>query len=25
MYWREGNENPALAHFFKLIEDRYPG
>ena len=25
MYWREGNENPALQHFFKLIEERYPG
>jgi hypothetical protein len=19
MYWREGNENPALKHFFKLV------
>lgn len=25
LYWREGNENPALKHFFKLIEERYPG
>lgn len=25
LYWREGNENPALNHFFKLIEERYPG
>lgn len=25
LYWREENENPALKHFFKLIEERYPG
>lgn len=25
LYWREGNENPALKRFFKLIEERYPG
>lgn len=25
LYWREDNENPALKHFFKLIEERYPG
>lgn len=25
LYWREGNENPALKQFFKLIEERYPG
>jgi DNA-binding transcriptional LysR family regulator len=25
LYWREGNANPALKHFFKLIEERYPG
>jgi DNA-binding transcriptional LysR family regulator len=25
LYWREDNENPALTHFFKLIEERYPG
>jgi DNA-binding transcriptional LysR family regulator len=25
LYWREGNENPALKHFFKLVEERYPG
>ena len=24
-YWRDGNANPALQHFFKLIEERYPG
>ena len=22
---RKNNENPALKHFFKLIEERYPG
>ena len=25
LYWRDDNENPALKHFFKLIEERYPG
>lgn len=25
IYWRGYNENPALKHFFKLIEERYPG
>ena len=25
LYWREGNENPALQHFFKLVAERYPG
>lgn len=25
LYWREDNANPALKHFFKLIEERYPG
>lgn len=25
LYWRADNENPALKHFFKLIEERYPG
>lgn len=25
LYWRESNENPALKHFFKLIEERFPG
>ena len=25
LYWREDNENPALKHFFKLVEERYPG
>jgi DNA-binding transcriptional LysR family regulator len=25
LYWRKENENPALQHFFKLIEERYPG
>ena len=25
LYWREGNDNPALQHFFKLIGERYPG
>lgn len=25
LYWREGNENPALQHFFKLVGERYPG
>ncbi|MBN8501365.1 MAG: LysR family transcriptional regulator [Sphingomonadales bacterium] len=25
LYWRKNNENPALKHFFKLIEERYPG
>lgn len=25
LYWRNGNENPALQHFFKLIGERYPG
>lgn len=25
LYWRDGNENPALRHFFKLIGERYPG
>lgn len=25
LYWREGNQNPALKHFLKLIEERYPG
>lgn len=25
LYWRKNNENPALQHFFKLIEERYPG
>lgn len=25
LYWRKDNDNPALQHFFKLIEERYPG
>lgn len=25
LYWRANNDNPALQHFFKLIEERYPG
>lgn len=25
LYWRRNNENPALQHFFKLIDERYPG
>lgn len=25
LYWRKSNDNPALQHFFKLIEERYPG
>jgi DNA-binding transcriptional LysR family regulator len=25
VYWREGNDNPALQHFFRMIEERYPG
>lgn len=25
LYWRESNSNPALKHFFKLVEERYPG
>jgi DNA-binding transcriptional LysR family regulator len=25
LYWRDDNGNPALQHFFKLIEERYPG
>ncbi|OYX93781.1 MAG: LysR family transcriptional regulator, partial [Novosphingobium sp. 35-62-5] len=25
LYWRRNNDNPALQHFFKLIEERYPG
>lgn len=25
VYWRADNDNPALKHFFKLIEERYPG
>jgi DNA-binding transcriptional LysR family regulator len=25
LYWREGNSNPALKRFFKMIEGRYPG
>lgn len=25
LYWRAGNDNPALQRFFKLIEERYPG
>lgn len=25
LYWRDDNENPALKHFFKLIDERYPG
>lgn len=25
LYWRAENDNPALKHFFKLIEERYPG
>ncbi len=25
LYWREGNQNPALLRFFELIEERYPG
>lgn len=25
LYWRKTNDNPALQHFFKLIEERYPG
>lgn len=25
LYWRADNDNPALRHFFKLIEERYPG
>jgi DNA-binding transcriptional LysR family regulator len=25
LYWRDDNANPALKHFFKLIEERYPG
>lgn len=25
LYWRDDNDNPALQHFFKLIEERYPG
>ena len=24
LYWREGNQNPALKRFFKLVEERYP-
>jgi DNA-binding transcriptional LysR family regulator len=24
LYWREDNENPALRHFFKLINERHP-
>lgn len=23
-FWREGNENPALKYFFKLLNERYP-
>jgi DNA-binding transcriptional LysR family regulator len=25
LYWRKDNDNPALQHFFKLINERYPG
>jgi DNA-binding transcriptional LysR family regulator len=25
LYWRAGNENPALQRFFKLVEARFPG
>ena len=24
LYWRADNDNPALAHFFKLLKERYP-
>jgi hypothetical protein len=23
-YWQGDNDNPALAHFLKLLEERYP-
>jgi DNA-binding transcriptional LysR family regulator len=23
-YWQSNNDNPALAHFLKLLEERYP-
>lgn len=23
-YWRDGNENPALRNFIRLLEERYP-
>lgn len=23
LYWREGNDNPALRHFFGLVQERY--
>ena len=23
-YWQDDNDNPALAHFLKLLEERYP-
>ncbi|CAH2404612.1 hypothetical protein [Mesorhizobium escarrei] len=23
-YWRRNNDNPALEHFLKLLEERYP-
>ncbi len=24
LYWRDGNDNPALKRFFELVEERYP-